>query len=342
MSDIPGMGKLKSFWERPEGKTGMLFAAGGIVGLLLIMMKWGAAIVAAAANTMILGVYVIIACIIAYVIMDPRFRASMFYLYKTTMRALTGWVIQIDPIAILKTYIEEMEKNHNMMNEQIQKLKGSIRTLQRKIAENDANARSQMSMAEQAKKKNMQAQMILQTRKAGRLQGSNRTYGDLLKKLEVLYRVLSKMFENTGILIEDTRDQVEQKSIEWKTINQASSAYRSAMKLISGDKDKRAMFEEAMQFMADDVGAKIGEMERFMEMSESFMQGVDLQNGVFEEKGMQMLEQWEKNADSWLLGADKAQIVADANNSSKVLDVDASFSVPEASNANQFSALFNK
>jgi phage shock protein A len=258
------------------------------------------------------------------------------------MRALTGLVIQIDPIAILKTYIEDMEKNHALMNAQIQKLKGSIRTLQRTIADNAATAKNQMSVAEQAKKQNLHAQVVLQTRKAGRLQDSNRTYSDLLKKLEVLYRVLSKMYENTGVLIEDTKDQVDQKETEWKTIRQASSAMRSAMNLIGGDKDKRAIFEEAMQFMADDVGNKIGEMERFMELSESFMQGVDLQNGVFEEKGMKMLEEWEKNADSWLLGDEKSQIVADANDETNTLDVDAPQSIPEASHANQFSKLFDK
>ncbi len=338
-TEMPGMGKLKSFWERPEGKTGMLFAAGGIIGVLLIMMKWGAAIVAAAANTMVLGAYILLACAIGYVLMDPRFRASVFYLYKAAMRRMTSLVIQIDPISILKTYIEEMEKNHEKMNEQIQKLKGSIRNLQKRIADNAATARQNMSLAEQAKKRDMKPQVILQTRKAGRLEASNRTYSDLLKKLEVIYRVLSKMYENTGILIEDTKDQVEQKEVEWKTISQASSAMRSAMKLISGDKDKRAMFEESMEFMAQDVGNKVGEMERFMELSQSFTDGMDLENGVFEEKGMKMLEEWEKNSDSWLLGDDKARIVADANDASKVLDVDAPMAAPSAS---QFSAIFDK
>ena len=42
-----------------------------------------------------------------------------------------------------------------------------------------------------------------------------------------------------------------------------------------------------------DVNQKVGEMERFMEMSENFMQSVDLQNGVFEEEGLKMLEKWE-------------------------------------------------
>jgi hypothetical protein len=32
---------------------------------------------------------------------------------------------------------------------------------------------------------------------------------------------------------------------------------------------------------------------------------LDLQNGVFEEKGLKMLEDWEKSSSSFLLGGDK-------------------------------------
>lgn len=341
MNDMPGMGKLKSFWERPEGKTGILFAAGGIIGALVILMKWGAVLVAAATNGFILLAYILLACGIGYVLMDPKFRASASFLYKALMRMFTGWVIEIDPINILKSYIEEMEKNHTKMGDQITKLKGTIRMLQTRIKENLETARSQMALAEQAKKKQLTGQIILRTNKAGRLEQSNRTYSDLLKKIEVIYRVLAKMYENTGILIEDTKDQIEQKETEWKTIRQANSAMRSAMSIINGDKDKRAIYEQALEYMAQDIGNKVGEMERFIELSENFMQGVDLQNGVFEEKGMKMLEEWEKNADSWLLGSDKAQIVAAANDEQNSLDVDAPLTVPQASHANQFSKIFD-
>ena len=39
-----------------------------------------------------------------------------------------------------------------------------------------------------------------------------------------------------------------------------------------------------------------------MEMSSNFMQSVDLQNGVFEEEGIKMLEKWEKESTLMLLG----------------------------------------
>jgi hypothetical protein len=57
-----------------------------------------------------------------------------------------------------------------------------------------------------------------------------------------------------------------------------------------------------MEHIADDVANKVGEMERFMEMSANFMNSIDLQNGVFEEEGLKMLEEYEKKSTLLLLG----------------------------------------
>jgi hypothetical protein len=77
---------------------------------------------------------------------------------------------------------------------------------------------------------------------------------------------------------------------------------RGAMSIIKGDADKRAMFDQAMEYVADDVANKVGEMERFMEMSSDFMSSIDLQNGVFEEQGLKMLEEYEKKSTLLLMG----------------------------------------
>lgn len=85
---------------------------------------------------------------------------------------------------------------------------------------------------------------------------------------------------------------------------------KSAMSIISGDPDKRAMFDMAMESIADDVANKVGEMERFMEMSSNFMDSVDLQNGVFEEQGLKMLEEWEKKSSLMLLDSSSSSSVS--------------------------------
>ena len=165
---------------------------------------------------------------------------------------------------------------------------------------------------------------------------------DLYKKMEVLYRVLTKMYENSQVLAEDIQDQVAVKEQERKAIHASHSAMTSAMSVISGDPDKRAMFDMALEAVAEDVASKVGEMERFMEMSANFMDSVDLQNGVFEEEGLNMLEKWEKESTSLLLGEQKSQLLLEAEDDANILDLDAPIPerVKEPSHRNQYDNFF--
>jgi hypothetical protein len=175
------------------------------------------------------------------------------------------------------------------------------------------------------------------------LQDSNIRLEDLYKRMEVVYRVLTKMYENSEILLEDIQDQVKVKEQERKAIHASHSAMRSAMNIISGDKDQRYMFDMALEAIADDVSQKVGEMERFMEMSANFMNSVDLQNGVFEEEGLKMLEQWEKEGVSLILGEEKRTLLLEAADDTNILDLDAPIKKPQRApnHRNQYDNLFD-
>ncbi len=131
------------------------------------------------------------------------------------------------------------------------------------------------------------------------------------------------------------------KEQERKAIRASHGAMKSAMNIISGNNDKRVMFDMALEAIAEDVSEKVGEMERFMEMSNNFMDSVDLQNGVFEEEGLKMLEKWEKEGESLLLGDEKQHLLLDANNDNNVLDLDAPISKPIEAHKNQYDDFFN-
>ncbi len=228
------------------------------------------------------------------------------------------------------------------MNRQISMLRGQMHKLQELILNNRKEIQSNLQLASKAKEADKQAVMILKSRKAGRLRESNLKYEDLYRKVEVLYRVLTKMYENSQILMEDIKDQVEVKEQERKAIHASTSAMRSAMSIISGDRDKRATFDQALEAIADDVSKKVGEMERFMEVSANFMQSVDLQNGIFEEEGLRMLEQWETEGASLLLGAEKQTLLLDAKDDSKMLDLNTPVKEPVRATAhrNQYDSFF--
>ena len=56
-----------------------------------------------------------------------------------------------------------------------------------------------LRMAQKAKEKGIQNQMVLASRKAARLKETNQKYSELHSKMEILYRVLTKMYQNSEI-----------------------------------------------------------------------------------------------------------------------------------------------
>ena len=294
--------KSKSFWSRPEGTTGALFIAAIVGGLGYLVFANMAFLVGLAGQTIGLVAMLLVLGALVYMVLDPKMRTLVGYMYKSIMRGITGMFVTIDPVGILKNYIDDLKDNLKKMSSQIGSLKGQMRKLKTIVAENNKNIENNMAIARKAKQMGDQKSMMLSSRKAARLKESNGKYSALHSKMSILYKVLSKMYTNSEILLEDTVDQVKVKEQERKAIRASHSAMSSAMSIIKGDGDKRAMFDQAMEVIADDVSNKVGEMERFMEMSSDFMNSVDLQNGVFEEQGLKMLEEYEKKSTLLLLG----------------------------------------
>jgi hypothetical protein len=311
----------KSFWSRPEGMTGAVFlvaflglAGYGIATNLTAIMAFVTGTIGLVATLAVLGA-------VLYMILDPKMRNLIWYMYKSVMRKVTGVFVNLDPIGILESYVDDLKSNLRKMSEQIGGLKGQMRKLKTIMETNVKEIDTNMKLASRAKEKGMDKQMILSSRKAARLKEVNAKYDKLHNRMQILYRILSKMYQNSEILIEDTVDNVELKKQERKAIRGSHSAMKSAMSVISGDPDKRAVFDMAMERVADDVADKVGEMERFMEMSSGFMDSIDLQNGVFEEEGIKMLEEYEKRSNILLMG-DGA--------SSGTLDLNSEVARPEA------------
>ena len=334
--------KPKSFWQRPEGITGGVVLALLVIGGGALLFSLLPFLIGAMSNMLTLAGMLLALGAVVYMALDPKMRALVSYMYKSAMRWITGLFIEMDPIGILKGYVSDLESNLRNMNRQIAKLRGQMHKLHETIINNKKDIQSNLSMAKKAREAQDQNVMILKSRKAGRLKESNIKLEDLYKKMEILYRVLTKMYQNSEILVEDVKDQVKIKDQERKAIMASHSAMKSAMTIINGDKDRKQMFDMALEAIAVDVSQKVGEMERFMDMSANFMDSIDLQNGVFEEEGLRMLEEWENKGISVILGDEKEALILQAEDESNVLDLDSPIAKPErAQNSkNQYASFF--
>lgn len=299
--------KPKSFWNRPEGILGAIILFSLIVGGGYLLVNNLAAITAFMGNILGLAATILALGVLLYVAIDPKMRNFLSYVYQSAMRKITSIFVTIDPIGILKNYIDDMEKNISNLDNQISNLMGQIRKITTLYQKNDEDIQKNLAMARKAKELGDEKQMLLTSRKAARLQDVNEKYSTLLKKMDILKRLLKKMYDNSEILLEDTKDQVKVKEEERKAIRTSHSAMKSAMNVLRGDKDKRVMFDQAVEYIADDIAAKVGEMERMMELSSSFMESIDLENAHFEEKGLEMLENFEKKSTLLMLESPKSR-----------------------------------
>lgn len=305
---------LRSFWQRPEGITGGLVIVSLLVILGFLIIYSGSLLTQLLTTPIGLTFFLIFLGLVLYVILDTRMRDMIWYFYKKSMRWITGLFVKIDPIRILSSYVEDLNDNIRKMRRQMGQLRGQMHQLREIIYNNEKQIQEEIVLADEARRQNKENVLLLKTRKVARLRDSTDRLEDLYNRMEVLYQVLEKMYENSEILLEDVRDQVYLKEQEREAIMAGRTAMESAMSVINGDEDRKEIFDEALEVVADDVSHKVGEMEEFITMSENFMNSIDLRSGIFREKGLKMLEKWEKNPDALLPDGDESDILDELKN----------------------------
>jgi hypothetical protein len=334
--------KPKTFWERPEGTLGMVVLAALLIGGGVLLYSFLPTLILLAENTLYLSGMLIALAAVIYMVLDPKMRNLVGFAYKSVMRWITSIFVNIDPIGVLKSYIEHLDSSLKKMDKQVNQLRGQMHKLKELIVNNQKEIQTNLRDAAKARDSAKETQMVLKTRKAGRLQESNMRLDELYKRMESLYRILNKMRDASYIMSEDLKDQILVKETERNAILASHSAMNSALSILKGDPDKKAMFDMALENISNDVSAKIGEMESFMNMSDKIMKGIDLQNGVFEEDGLKMLEEWEKKSQSLLLGEAKEELVLKNHSEVETLDINQPIKQPqrEAGHVNQYDTFF--
>ena len=297
MSEKINMKGAKTFWQRPEGIPGAIMLIGIIGGLGYMLMKSLPTLIELAENIWYLAAMCGGLFVVGYMLLDPKVRTLIWYFYKSIIRKATGVFIQLDPVAIIEGFLDDLRDKMKTMESQIGSLKGQIRKIKNKISEKEEKKNYYLGLANAARKKGDNAMMNLNSRKAMREEDASKKFAILRDKTEKLYTVLDKMKRYSDIMVQDISHEVEMKKEEREIIRTSHSVMKSAVNIINGNSDRKVMFDQAMEFIVDDIGMRIGEMERFMDVSADFMNNMDLENAMYEERGLQALDEWANKID---------------------------------------------
>lgn len=297
--------QFKSFWQRTEGKVGKVIAAIGVVMVGLFLWSYHAQLVAMLYDTTKAVILLAVLGAILAVATSQEFRNAAGILFKVCMYKLTDWAVGIDPIATMRRYVEQLQKALAQMEEQIEMLAGQIRTLKEKIRRNvgqiqialktASEVRRQMGAVrpdETLKARQMRMAAILNQNAAVRKDRSNKTYEDLLADAQKLYDRVVQMRDGSMLLMEDMKGEVEELTERRKMTRSVMSILRSAMK-IKGQTADKALYDRATEMLQEQYGQMVGAVENFANLNADFLAHSDIQNGIYEEEALKMLERME-------------------------------------------------
>lgn len=302
----PVMQGLKNFWQRPEGTVGKVVlvlagvaAAYGFVQILPFL-------IAAAANTLQLAMLIAAILVFIFIVSDRRVWCLGKLIFQSVMRYLTGLFIELDPIGILKNYIAEMKKNLAIMDEQLGNLNGSIRTLQNQIDTNQKDAEHSLALANQADKKmaagglsslDQQQYMsakVTNQRHAASLININKSLTDLRDKLKILYDQLIRWRATAEFQVTDKENRVSEEEMRRKALKKAYSVFQAAKKIFRGDPVANQIYDQTLEYLADDAGQMLGEMEDFNRLANKLMTNMDLETGAINDEAVKQLSEFQQ------------------------------------------------
>jgi len=254
---------------------------------------------------------------VGYVALDPRMRTNLIYGYASIARAITKQFIEIDPIGILKTFVARLKERLAEMMEAIGALQGQRDQMFEFIQKKQAESAHEMRRAAQAKKvmdaggenaAEMRGELAVAGRQAKRLEASAKTLSAVLARYDKLLTTLKKLHGTSAILCQDIENEVQVQTEQYKMITKGFAAFKQAQRIMASGGPERELYDETLNRLADNFNEKMGQIEYFMEVSKSMINGADLDNMAYEESALAQLEKWEKE------GADMQQVRVDAKN----------------------------
>jgi hypothetical protein len=285
----------RSFWSRPEGVLGLVVLAGLAGTGLFYFNEIVKFLIEVASNTLHLMFLLGGLALLVFLATTREIRTGLFFLFKTLMRKMTGLIVQLDPIAILKIYIDDLKQKRQKMQGQIDTLAGQMVKLNKKINENNEEIKQKFAEANKAtslaaERPGMKEAAQLATIEGAGLQQMNEKLLPLQRNIKMVLAFMEKVNTSADYIIKETEIKVRLKEVEYKMVKESSSALRTAVSIFKGDPDKKFYFDESMEYIQDDMSQKLGEMKRAMDMSMDFINSVDVQNGVLSDKGEAMLQ----------------------------------------------------
>ena len=297
--------RTPGWWSEPKNIATAIIAlaltAGLAYGFLTYVLPWLVKVTWNMVNLVIGGV---VCGFLLMTVTNRKFWRALKYFSEFIANYSIGLAIELNPFAILQAKIDQGYKDRETLYKQSGRLKGKQSELMDKLGEKEKELQL-----------NIQKVKILQSEQGSGRQVNlytnnvmrNREYIDnvtpIVSDLNKLIRFADAAYEESGVMLEDAKLDLEAKKDLYYSVTTGLSAVTSAMKAFKGDDELNKDAERALAILKVNIGEKIGHIKSAINVTSRFMDDQDLENKAKSAQAVELINQFDLGKDFHYTGS---------------------------------------
>ncbi len=275
---------------------GLSLFAGLAYGFLTYVLPWLITVTWNLVNLVIGGV---ILGFLLMIVTNKKFWRALKYFSEFIANYTIGIAIELNPFNILQAKIEQGYKDRETLYQQAAKLKGKQSELVDKLTDKEKELQLNIQkvkilQAEQGKNSrqvDLYANNVLRCREY--IDNVTPIVGDLNK----LVKFADAAYEESGIMLEDAKLDLEAKKDLYYSVTTGLSAVTSAMKAFKGDDELNQDAEKALAILKVQIGEKIGHIKSAIDVTSRFMDDKVLEDKAKSAQAIELINQFNMDSD---------------------------------------------
>jgi hypothetical protein len=307
--------KTPGWWSEPKNiATAIIFLslfAGLAYGFLTYVLPWLVTVTWNLVNLVIGGV---VAGFLLMIVTSRKFWRALKYLSEFVANYSIGLAIELNPFNILQLKIDQGYKDRNTLYQQSGRLKGKQSELMDKLGDKEKELQlniQKVKILQSEAGKTLQSEGgKIRPSEGGRnrqieLYANNvircREYIDnvtpIVGDLNKLISFADAAYEESGIMLEDAKLDMEAKKDLYYSVTTGLSAVTSAMKAFKGDDELNRDAEKALALLKVRIGEKIGHIKSAIDVTSHFMDDKILEDKAKSAQAIELINQFNMGTD---------------------------------------------
>lgn len=229
---------------------------------------------------------------------NKKFWRALKYFSEFIANYTIGLAIELNPFAILQAKIDQGYEDRNTLFKQTGRLKGKQSELMDKLSEKEKELQLNIQKVKilQSENKNNR-QIDLYANNVIRCKEYIDNVTPIVGDLNKLVSFADAAYEESGIMLEDAKLDLEAKKDLYYSVTTGLSAVSSAMKAFKGDDALNQDAEKALAILKVRIGEKIGHIKSAIDVTSRFMDDKVLEDKAKSAQAVELISSFDLQSD---------------------------------------------